>query len=147
MSIDESALRTQIIRFAHARPEFRDRLLPLLKVAGRVRVGASAKRLKRDIQLKDGTIVLKNTLVTVEFDPDHPSLAILKIAGQAKPVKVSTINLEAYLPGFKTPPSRATLRAWAARDICQTVTGKTVAVDGWGPDGSPSWLLVLNMLE
>lgn len=136
--MSDSHLRTQLIRLAHAHPEFRGDLLPLLKTA------AKATKLKRDIRLKTGEAVTSGSMVTVEYDPDDPSLAILKVEGKEAPVKVSTIHLHAYLAGFQIPPARSELRRWAEAGQSETPTGKKAPSDGWARDGSPAWTLVLK---
>jgi len=45
-----------------------------------------------------------------------------------------------------TLPSLQTLEEWAEAGIAETPTGYEVEPDGRGPDGSPSWLLILGML-
>lgn len=141
------SLRESLIRLAHAHPEFRQKLLPLVKrETVRVRTAASVARLSRDVALKDGTFVPRGSAVAVEFPDDRPSLCLLGVEGRDAPVKVSTVHLHAYLAGYQMPPSRAKLAEWLAHGTSETVTGKVVEVDGWGPDGSPSWLLVLGMV-
>jgi hypothetical protein len=139
-------LRSKLVRLAHAHPEFRPKLLPLLERVGTTRTAARASRLKVDVRLKEGPAIPAGTVVTVEFDPHRASLAILKVEGRNEPVKVSTINLHKYLNGYKMPPSRATLERWLGEGVAQTVTGRRVETDGWGDDGSPSWFLVLNLV-
>lgn len=108
--------------------------------------GANVSRLKRDIRLKSGEVVPQGSKATVEFDPDRASLAILKVEGRDKPVKVSTINLHEYLAGFSMPPSRASLAKWVDDGIAKSVAGQKVETDGWDSKGTPSWLLVLGYI-
>lgn len=46
---------------------------------------------------------------------------------------------------FMKVPSMRTLTQMG-EGLSKSVTGKTVEPDGYGPDGSPSWLLVLGMI-
>ncbi len=43
-------------------------------------------------------------------------------------------------------PSMEELQEWAADGICETPTGDRVEPDGHGPDGAPSWLLLLGFI-
>lgn len=46
----------------------------------------------------------------------------------------------------KSIPTLATLERWIDDGICKTPSGHRVEPDGHGPDGSPSWLLVLGYI-
>jgi hypothetical protein len=136
--VNDVALRASLIRLAHEQPELRAELLPLLKSA------AKLTKLKREIKLKSGEVVPEGTKVTVEYDPEDPALAILKVENQDAPVKVSTIHLHAYLANFQMPPPRSDLRRWKEEGESETPTGKKAPADGWAKDGSPAWTLVLK---
>lgn len=47
---------------------------------------------------------------------------------------------------FRKPPGLATLERQSNDGVCMTVTGHKVEPDGFGPDGSPSWLLVMGVI-
>lgn len=47
---------------------------------------------------------------------------------------------------FKKFPSMKQLEKWTEDSVCLSVTGKRVEPDGYGPDGSPSWLLALSLI-
>lgn len=60
-----------------------------------------------------------------------------------------TINVNAsrynyYFGLGQKAPTMKTLEKWISDGIAKTVTGCRVEPDGIGPDGSPSWLLVLG---
>lgn len=111
-----------------------------------VRLAANASRLKMDIRLKTGEVVPQGSTATVEFDPDNPALAILKVEGRDQPVKVSTVNLHSYLAGFNMRPSMSTLEKWSNDGVARSVAGQRVEPDGWDSRGTPSWLLVLGFV-
>lgn len=48
--------------------------------------------------------------------------------------------------GFTSEPSLNTMEKWMDNGIARSITGKKVEPDGFGPDGSPSWLLILGMI-
>jgi hypothetical protein len=44
-------------------------------------------------------------------------------------------------------PDDEQIRAWIMGDeLCESPTGHTVEPDGTGPDGCPSWLLLLGLM-
>jgi len=43
-------------------------------------------------------------------------------------------------------PDLETVQEWLDEGGCMSVTGHWVEPDGYGPDGSPSWLLVLGVI-
>ena len=47
---------------------------------------------------------------------------------------------------FFAPPSVKTMEKWSDTGIAKSVTGKKVEVDGYGPDGSPSWMVAMGMV-
>ncbi len=47
---------------------------------------------------------------------------------------------------FFKEPSVRTLEKWSQDGVAKSVTGHRVEPDGYGPDGSPSWLLALGLI-
>lgn len=48
--------------------------------------------------------------------------------------------------GLKARPSDRTINKYVYDSVVKSLTGKKVEPDGWGPDGAPSWLLVLGLI-
>lgn len=96
----------------------------------------------RDLKWKDGTVLKARTPVTVTYRGDL--FAVLGHDGLQHTTKVK--NLPAILKGYPKAPSLATLQKWADDLVSMTPTGVRVEPDGYGPDGSPSWLLVMGWL-
>lgn len=48
--------------------------------------------------------------------------------------------------GFTKPPGLKTMEKWMDSGVAKTVTGKRTEPDGYGSDGSPSWLLALGYI-
>jgi hypothetical protein len=62
-------------------------------------------------------------------------------------VKISRTQLaNEWLKGFTKKPSIRTLEKRSWDGISKSVTGKKVEADGYGPDGSPSWELVMGII-
>lgn len=48
--------------------------------------------------------------------------------------------------GFTKLPSEKVMERWMEEGVAKTVTGKRTESDGYGSDGSPSWLLALGYI-
>lgn len=59
-----------------------------------------------------------------------------------EPVTLKTRKFDAF---FKAPSVR-TLEKWSDDGVAKSVTGKRCEPDGYGDDGSPSWLLALGYI-
>lgn len=62
-----------------------------------------------------------------------------------EPMKTRITNLATYFGGFKVP-GMSQLEKMVDAGVATTPTGQRVEPDGWGSDGSPSWLLVLGYI-
>ena len=61
------------------------------------------------------------------------------------PVGFASFRTMRFTTFFKRP-RMVTLARWSFDGIAKTVTGKRCEPDGYGSDGSPSWLLALDMI-
>ena len=112
----------------------------------------------RDLKLKNGDAIPKGTSVEVKFlgkknsagetacylHPDYTGKSGRNY--MMKPVKYPIIILHKTISGFGKPPSMGRVEKMIDSGVATTPTGKRVEPDGFGPDGSPSWLLVLGIL-
>jgi hypothetical protein len=64
--------------------------------------------------------------------------------GDRLTIKASPRKYAMYFGG--SVPSVKTLERWELEGYCKTVTGQKTEPDGYGLDGSPSWLLALGMI-
>ena len=105
--------------------------------------------LRRDLKLRDGTLIPRGTPVTVAFlgahHPQGHALCELHAAEVVPNPKISISKLPLYMTGFVEPSMRK-LEEWSDDGVAYTPTGERVEPDGWGRDGSPSWLLALGMI-
>ncbi len=92
---------------------------------------------QKHIPLKDGTTLPKG--LPVSFLSDSDSRCLVHSPTHPEPVRVRITS------AFKAP-SMASLERWSYDSICKTPTGKRVEPDGYGSDGSPSWLLVFGLI-
>ncbi len=94
-----------------------------------------------------GRILLQGVNVAITFVESYTALMTVEgVDGFDKPSHINLKNAYKWLKGFKAPPSDKTIAKWMDEGIAMTVTGKRVEPDGIGPDGSPSWLIVLGMI-
>jgi len=111
--------------------------------------------LKKDVRLKNGDVIPKGTKVQIDFrEARNDTVALMKTSWRGKsnsdymkePLKVRITGLHAMVTGFNKPPSEK--RLWKMMDdaVATTPTGKRTEPDGHGPDGSPSWMLVLGLI-
>ena len=101
--------------------------------------------LKKDLKFKDGSEIRKGEKGTLRFNEGNPGLATVDFESR-KGTRLSSSKLSDYFGRpFTKEPSMASLERMSD-GIAKSVTGKTVEPDGYGPDGSPSWLLVLGFI-
>ena len=130
---------------------------PVQRVTARYLTAAGYKT-KKDLVLKNGDVIPKGTSVQVRFlgehDPKGISLCDLAIdwtspttgrSYEREPMRTSILRLPDQITGF-TRPSFARLEKMSDDGVATTPTGKRVEPDGWGPDKSPSWLLILGYI-
>ena len=92
---------------------------------------------QKEIKLKDGSTLPKGLPVTFIEGKDSRCLVHSPLHSEPLQVRITS--------AFKAP-SMASLEKWSYDSICKTPTGKRVEPDGYGSDGSPSWLLVMGFI-
>jgi hypothetical protein len=92
---------------------------------------------QKEIKLKDGSTLPMGLPVT--FIPDKNSRCLVHSPTHSNPLQVRITS------AFKSP-SHKTINKWCFDSVCKTPTGKKVEPDGYGYDGSPSWLLVFGLI-
>ena len=113
--------------------------------AGKKAAAGIPVTLKREVKLKDGTVIGVGEKGTVRFDEAKPTVAIVDFASRPN-TRLSTRQLGDYFGRpFMKMPSMSALEDMGD-GIAKSVTGKRVEPDGFGPDGSPSWLLALGYI-
>ena len=115
-------------------------------------------KFRKDAKLKTGTVINYGTKATGKFvtiigeqtGTEYNAIEVTISEG----TEVSAGNVLDQDLVFRTrkfstffqPPTVRTMHRWNDAGIARTVTGKKCEPDGYGPDGSPSWLLVLGMI-
>lgn len=110
---------------------------------------ASEHRIKKDFRTQSGYHIVAGTPVRLAWNRERPEyvnfIAETK-EGLERTITVGTQHLHLYVTGISKPPSESRLMAMAEAGMSTTPTGQRVEPDGFGPDGSPSWLLVMGMI-
>jgi len=129
----------------------------LLERLGSLDEARGGRRLTRDFKLTNGDVIPKGTPAQIEWqgekasDGDRACFMRVDFTGESgrdysrEPIKVAIRRLHRFLNGFK-PPSFSRLEKMVGDMISTTPTGKRVEVDGYGPDDSPAWTLVLGLV-
>lgn len=136
-------LRSKLIRLAHQKPELQSVLLPLLKQAD-LEKSAKVFKFKKDVKLKSGVVLPKGAEAQVKYN--HSVIAEVTVEGVEKPVRISVEGLTQLLEGYPKMPPISRLEKMSNDGIATTPTGKRTEPDGYGDDGSPSWMLVAGVI-
>jgi len=99
---------------------------------------------KKQLNWKDGTFTPTDILVHLDFSEKTPS-RVFVIDGD-RVYKTKLVNAHSKFTGINKPPTMKTLQKYSWDGIAKTVTGKKTEPDGYGPDGSPSWMLVMEII-
>jgi hypothetical protein len=89
-------------------------------------------------------VIPEGTELEVYFSEARPEKIYFDYAGALRCVTLA--NAHKYVTGFAKPPGMRTLERYSFDGIAKSVTGARVEPDGYGPDGSPSWLLCLGLI-
>jgi len=89
-------------------------------------------------------VIPEGTTVTVHFSNSNPSRLYFEYNGSLRASRL--VSASQYFTGFNKAPTMNTLGKWDMDGVAKTPTGHRVEPDGWGPDGSPSWLLVIGLI-
>jgi len=110
----------------------------------RLEKAAKVFKFKKDVKLKSGTVIAKDAVAQVKYN--ESVIADVTVEGVEKPVKISVEALTRLLDGYPKMPSLSRLEKMSSDGIATTPTGKRTEPDGYGDDGSPSWLLVAGVI-
>jgi len=100
------------------------------------------KTLLRDAKLKDGRTFAKGTVFSVAFAKSDKGTTYLNVSNLDGSHAFKTTRFGSF---FKAP-SLATMERWSMDGVAKSVSGHRVEPDGYGPDGSPSWLLAIGVI-
>lgn len=128
------------------RGRIRGRMASASRVAERFLGAArSGFTFKRDVKLKDGSVIPAGTEATVTYD-GKSTLGYVQTMLRPEPFRISIRSLTVLLNGYPKMPGLSRLEKMSDEGVATTPTGKRVEPDGFGPDGSPSWMLVAGVI-
>ena len=92
-------------------------------------------------------VVPVGTYLTLYFSEKVPSRIYFDYEGHLRCTRTANASKTFAGGGFIKQPSTRTMEKWEwDGGFCKTVTGLKTEPDGWGYDGSPSWMLVLGLI-
>ena len=98
---------------------------------------------------KDAINIPAGTKLEIFFSEKNHAKAVFIHDGIRRGLLVSNLHATVKATNgvkFNKCPSLARLAKMNDDCVCTTVTGHRVEPDGFGPDGSPSWLLVMGVI-
>jgi len=101
-------------------------------------------QVKTELKSKDGVPVLKPSQTVDVFFGKRPTH--IYVFSEGKWWSLSIQNASKYLTKFKPTPSINALEKMSSDGIVSTPLGTRVEPDGTGPNGEPSWLLVMGLI-
>jgi hypothetical protein len=120
---------------------------PKMTFLKRIEIRAAQRKTSRELKLKDGRVIPKDTPVEIKWLPkEQNGHALAEVHAGGEVFKTKIRNFHTFIQGFPKPPTNATLEKWVGDGVAKTVTGQKVEPDGWGSDGSPSWLLAMGLI-
>lgn len=99
---------------------------------------------KKELTWKDGSVTPINTPVHIDFIETNPSRIFVTIGNTVYQTKLFTAH--ARFTGITKAPGLRTLERYSYDGIAKTATGLKTEPDGYGSDGSPSWMLVVGII-
>ena len=100
-------------------------------------------RLSQQLKLKSGVVYPVGKRASITFEGQQAKLEF----SDGTECKIQARRLPHFFEdNFEPEPDEDTLEQWCFDGACETVTGHQVEPDGFGPDGSPSWLLALGLI-
>lgn len=100
---------------------------------------------KIELKWKNGTITPAGTPVHIDFCETCPGRIYVTIGESV--YKTGLVNkAHSRFSGITKVPGIRTLQKYSWNGIAKTVTGEKTEPDGYGSDGSPSWMLVVGII-
>ena len=94
--------------------------------------------------LETACVIPAGTSLEVYFSGVRHDRIYFEYNGSAR--AASIVNAHNSFTGFNKPPGMAALERYSNDGVAKTCTGHRTEPDGTGPDGSPSWLLVIGVI-
>jgi hypothetical protein len=100
---------------------------------------------KRELKWKDGSVTPEGTPVHIDFCEIRPGRIYVTVGETVYQTGLANKGYERFT-GIGKVPGLRTLEKYSNDGIAKTVTGEKTEPDGFGSDGSPSWMLVVGII-
>ena len=104
----------------------------------------------RDLNFsKSGVTIPAGTNLNLSFLEKNHTQAVIEFNGKRFGLRIANLHSTVKSTDgvkFGKCPSLPKLEKMSNDGVCTTVTGHRTEPDGTGPDGSPSWLLVMGVI-
>lgn len=99
---------------------------------------------KTPVDGKPPVTIPQGTQIEVHFSETVPTRLFLKHGDRL--LRIRLADAHKAVTGIGKMPSLRTLERYSMDGVAKTPTGHRTEPDGYGPDGSPSWLLVMGVI-
>jgi len=99
---------------------------------------------KQELKWKDVTVTPAGTPVHIDFSEKTPTRIYVTIGDEVYQTRLGLAFPR--FTGITKPPGFKTMEKWSNDGIAKTVTGEKTEPDGYGTNGAPSWMLVLEII-
>lgn len=100
----------------------------------------------RDAKNKNFEFKAGERVKIVEYGKEYPYTVRVQSLDGTKRISFLVSNAWQKLHGFPKPPSMATIERWSNDGVAKSIDGHRVELDGYSPDGAPSWGLVMGIV-
>jgi len=117
------------------------KLSPSMKVTTKVDLNWNVKM---PVDGKPPVTIKAGTQIEVHFSETIPTRLFIKHDDRLLRIRLADAHTK--VTGINKMPGLKTLEKYSFDSVAKTVTGHRTEPDGYGPDGSPSWLLVFGII-
>jgi len=102
------------------------------------------KEMKWSKNPESACVIPAGTALEIYFSQVNPSRIYFEFGGHLRAIQCQ--HGFANITGINKCPSLKTLEKWSNDGVAKTITGDRTEPDGYGCDGSPSWLLAIGVI-
>ena len=99
---------------------------------------------KNPVDGKPAVTIPQGTQIEVHFSEVVPTRLFIKHGDRL--LRIRLADAHKSVTGINKMPGLKTLEKYSNDSVAKTPTGHRTEPDGYGPDGSPSWLLVMGLI-
>jgi hypothetical protein len=123
------------------------RIAQAILAVSQSRLAGMKLRFIKPVELKGGDFIHVGDPAVLSWRRDNHEIVDVYVPSLDRTIKLKSARLHEYFgKPFRKPPSIRQLWKESDDGVSTSVTGKRVEPDGYGSDGSPSWMLVLGLI-